>query len=71
MNATAPLGLRHPRPPHLTMDEYVVWIQATIQQADPVKAARQKSIQEHITAPFRIGRNEERSSAPVKNGRES
>jgi len=53
------------------MDEYVVWIQATIQQADPVKAARQKSIQEHITAPFRIGRNEERSSAPVKNGRES
>jgi hypothetical protein len=48
------------------MDEYVVWIQTTIQQADPVKAARQKAIQEHITAPFRIGRHDERSSAPVK-----
>ena len=66
MNSKAPFGLRHPPPPHLTMDEYVVWIQTTIQQADPVKAARQKAIQEHITAPFRIGRHDERSSAPVK-----
>ncbi len=52
------LRLQHPLPPRLTMDEYVTWIEATLQQADPVKAARQKTIQEQIKAPFRIARDE-------------
>jgi hypothetical protein len=54
MIATDDKRLRHPLPPRLTMDEYVVWIQSTLQQADPVKAARQKAIQEQITVPFRL-----------------
>jgi len=41
-------------PPHLTMDEYVTWIQAMLEQVDPVKASRQKALQEQITTPFRI-----------------
>ena len=36
------------------MDEYVTWIQAMLEQVDPVKASRQKALQEQITTPFRI-----------------
>ena len=50
-----PLKLqRPPLPPHLTMDEYVAWIQASLQQIDPIKAARQKAMQKQISVPFQI-----------------
>jgi hypothetical protein len=68
MIATDDKRLRHPLPPRLTMDEYVVWIQSTLQQADPIKAARQKAVQEQITAPFQIGRNDERDSSSHNSG---
>jgi hypothetical protein len=58
MIATDDLRLRHPLPPRLTMDEYVTWIEATLQQADPVKVAQQKAIQKQIKVPFRIARDE-------------
>jgi len=57
MIATDDLRLRHPPPPRLTMDEYVTWIEATLQQADPVKVARLKAIQKQIKVPFRIVRD--------------
>jgi hypothetical protein len=58
MIATDHLQLRHPPPPRLTMDEYVAWIEATLQQADPVKVAQQKALQEQIKVPFRIARED-------------
>lgn len=41
-------------PPHLSMDEYVDFIEASIKEANPVFAARQKDIEEQITRPFRL-----------------
>ena len=58
MIATDDLRLRHLPPPRLTMDEYVTWIEATLQQADPVKVARLKVIQKQIKVPFRIARED-------------
>ena len=57
MTATPQSTLHNP-PPHLTMDEYVTWIQASLEHVDPAKAARQKAIQEQITVPFRIPKPE-------------
>ncbi|MFA4943113.1 MAG: hypothetical protein WC789_00240 [Lentisphaeria bacterium] len=52
--SSAPQLPRQPLPPHLTMDEYAAWIQASLQQLDPVKAVRQKAMQEQISAPFQL-----------------
>lgn len=41
-------------PPHLSMDEYVDFIEASIKEANPVFAARQKNIEEQITHPFQL-----------------
>lgn len=41
-------------PPHLSMDEYVAFIEAAILDHDPRMVARQKSIEENIMVPFRI-----------------
>ena len=62
MTSPARQSLRPPPPPHLTMDEYVAWIQTSLQQVDPVKAARQKALQEQITTPFQIKEAGDRSS---------
>lgn len=43
-------------PPHLSMDEYLEFVEAAIRECDPVLAARQKSLEERITKPFRITR---------------
>ena len=61
MTTPACTGLRHP-PPHLSMDDYAAWIQASLEQVDPIKAARQKAMQEQIAVPFRI-RTKETSPA--------
>lgn len=62
MTRPARQSLRSPPPPHLTMDEYVAWIQASLQQVDPVKAARQKALQEQIATPFHIKEDDAPSS---------
>lgn len=41
-------------PPHLSMDEYVAFIEASIKEANPLFVARQKSIEEQITRPFQL-----------------
>jgi hypothetical protein len=39
-------------PPHLEMEAFVNFVDASIAAADPAKAARQKNIEERITVPF-------------------
>ena len=41
-------------PPQLSMDEYADFVEASLQDADPARATRQKEIEERIKAPFRI-----------------
>ncbi len=41
-------------PPHLSMDEYVDFIEASRQDINTVLAARQKDIEKRVTRPFRI-----------------
>lgn len=51
----ASVSARHPLPPRLSMDDYVLCIEASRAHCDPRKAARQKAIEEDIKKPFRIG----------------
>ena len=43
-----------PRPPRLSMDEYLDFVEATIKDCDPRLAARQKNLEKQITKPFRM-----------------
>ena len=43
-----------PLPPHLSMDEYVDFVDASIRQANQDFATRQKNIEKRILKPFRI-----------------
>jgi hypothetical protein len=40
--------------PRLDMDEYVAFLSESMIHADPAKAAKQKALEERITAPFRL-----------------
>ncbi len=40
--------------PHLSMDEYALFVADLLAQADPEKVARQKALEERIAVPFRI-----------------
>jgi hypothetical protein len=44
----------NPLPPRLSMDEYADFVEASILESDPVRAARQKDLEERIMAPFRM-----------------
>jgi hypothetical protein len=52
MNSEPPIQIV--LPPRLTMDEYVDFIESSIQNSDPVFTERQKSIEKRIVMPFRI-----------------
>lgn len=41
-------------PPHLSMDEYVEFVQASMQLVDPEKARRQKELEENIQVMFSL-----------------
>lgn len=41
-----------PLPPRLSMDEYVVFVEANARQCDPEKAKRQKELEENIQVMF-------------------
>ncbi len=41
-----------PLPPHLSMDDYLDFVEASFRATDKKKARRQKEIEERITAPF-------------------
>lgn len=43
-------------PPHLSMDEYVEFIESSIQNSNPQYVARQKAIEEQIVTPFSFAR---------------
>ena len=45
--------------PRLSMDEYVAFLSEFMIRADPAKADRQKAIEERITVPFRLARDED------------
>lgn len=66
----SPLPLNPRFPPHLTMDEYVDFIEASLRTVDPAVAARQKALEEKILVPFRIrddaGPEAERNPSPEK-----
>lgn len=49
-----PLKIPIPLPPSLSMDEYFEFVEDTLRNCDPVLAARQKSLEEHIARPFRM-----------------
>ena len=48
--ATASITL----PPRLSMDDYIDFIEDSIREANPVLAARQKSIEKQIPKPFSL-----------------
>jgi hypothetical protein len=41
-------------PPHLSMDEYADFVEASLRECDPDKVKRQKEIEKKIKMPFRI-----------------
>jgi hypothetical protein len=41
-------------PPRLSMDEYVVFLEASIQNSNPVHVARQKALEKRIRKPFSL-----------------
>jgi len=53
MNTSPSLSHTLP-PPHLSMDEYVDFVEASIWDANPVFADKQKSIEKRILQPFRL-----------------
>lgn len=46
-------------PPHLESSDYAAFVMEVLARADPAKAARQKAIEERITVPFRLTRDED------------
>jgi len=41
-------------PPRLSMDEYVDFVEISLREVAPARAARQKKLEERIRAPFRL-----------------
>jgi len=49
----------NPIPPQLSMDEYADFVEASLHESNPARAARQKELEELIRTPFRMfGRKE-------------
>lgn len=50
-------------PPRVNTADYLAFVAELLARADPVKAARQKNLEERITVPFRLhpekGENDE------------
>jgi len=44
----------NPLPPRLSMDEYADFVEASLRESNPARAARQKEFEERIGKPFRI-----------------
>jgi len=44
-------------PPRLSMDEYAEFVEASLRECDPSRAARQKKLEKRIRTPFRIVAN--------------
>ena len=44
----------NPLPPRLSMDEYADFVEASLREFNPARAARQKEFEERIEKPFRI-----------------
>ena len=49
------LTSHNPLPPRLSMDEYADFVEASLREANPAHAARQKELEERIRRPFCIG----------------
>jgi len=43
-----------PMPPRLSMDEYADFVEASLRESDPGRAARQKKLEERIKTPFNM-----------------
>jgi len=43
-----------PLPPRLSMDQYADFVEDSLRNCDPVRAARQKEMEERIRTPFRM-----------------
>ena len=56
-----------PRPPRLSMDEYLDFVEATIKESNPHFAGKQKELEKRITKPFRM--EPRGSSTDVATGR--
>lgn len=41
-------------PPHLSMDEYAEFVEASLRNRDPALVARQKELEERILVPFSL-----------------
>lgn len=41
-------------PPRLSMDDYADFVEASLRESDPARAARQKALEERIRTPFRM-----------------
>ena len=46
-----------PLPPRLSMDEYADFVEASLRESDPARAARQKELEERIRTPFRMAQD--------------
>lgn len=42
-----------PLPPRLSMDEYADFVEASLRESNPIRAARQKALEERIMTQFR------------------
>jgi len=51
---TPALKIPMPRPPRLSMDDYLDFVETTIQESNPSLAARQKKLEKRVAKPFRI-----------------
>ena len=47
--------IANPLPPRLSMDEYADFLEASLRDCDPARAAWQKGLEERIQTPFRMG----------------
>ena len=61
---SGPILMPNILPPHLSMDEYVDFVEASLRDCDPVRAARQKDLEKRIRTPFRIGEDSPVHSSP-------
>jgi hypothetical protein len=52
---SGPISTPNVLPPHLSMDEYADFVEASLRDCDPAHAARQKDLEKRIRTPFRIG----------------
>ena len=43
-----------PLPPRLSMDQYADFVEASLENCDPARVARQKELEERIRTPFRM-----------------